>query len=216
MFTGIVEKLATLTRFERGTLQAAPGAMLTIQTGYSDLVQGESVAVDGACLTVLDTSPEETVFFVSEETLARTRLGPLLARPVTERGKVNLERALQLGARLSGHIVQGHIDGLARLKSLVPQGDAYLLEVALPARLARYCVEKGSITLNGVSLTVNRIVPAPPGGHESGSAIAAITLIPHTWSHTNLGALHPGDLLNVEVDVLAKYVESLFPGVPRP
>jgi len=214
MFTGIVEKLAPVTRFERGSLQATPGAMLTIRTGYSDLALGESVAVDGACLTVLETSPEETLFFVSEETLARTRLGTLLDRPAATRGAVNLERALQLGARLSGHIVQGHVDGLARLKSLTPQGEAYLLEVELPARLARYCVEKGSVTLNGVSLTVNRI--ARETGPRAETATLSITLIPHTWSHTNLGALRPGDPLNVEVDVLAKYVESLFPGVPAP
>ena len=210
MFTGIVEKLAPITRFERGTLKATPGAMLSIRTGYPDLSLGESVAVDGACLTVLETSPEETLFFVSQETLSRTRLGALLGRPNPARGAVNLERALQLGARLSGHIVQGHVDGLARLRSLTPQGEAYLLEVEVPARLARYCVEKGSITLNGVSLTVNGI------RHAGESATVSITLIPHTWSHTNLGALQPGDPLNVEVDVLAKYVESLFPGVPRP
>jgi riboflavin synthase len=117
--------------------------------------------------------------------------------------RVNLERAMRADTRLSGHIVQGHVDGLARLHRVEEQTECHLVEFDLPASLSRYCVEKGSIALNGVSLTINRLEPRADG------ARVFITLIPHTWTHTSFSEFQPGDPINVEVDVLAKYVEKL-------
>lgn len=173
--------------------------MLALKTGWSDLDLGESIAVNGVCLTVTAFDGAGLAsFFVSPETLARTNLGKLTAG-----ARVNLERSVRLESRLSGHLVQGHVDGKARLISITPGGGAYRLELALPAELARYCVEKGSIALDGISLTINSVFDG------EAHARIGITIIPHTWEHTNLNATSPGDDINVEVDVMAKYVERL-------
>jgi riboflavin synthase len=195
MFSGIIERLAPLEAAE----QRGQSLVLVVGAGWTDLELGESVAVNGVCLTVTEADGKGTAtFFVSPETIARTNLGRL------ETGaQVNLERSVRLETRLSGHLVQGHVDGQARLTAITPEGGAYRLELALPAELARYCVEKGSIALDGISLTINSVVTA-----EAGSTIG-ITIIPHTWEHTNLNAARPGDDINVEVDVMAKYVERL-------
>jgi riboflavin synthase len=201
MFSGIIEKVAAVhsAKHQSGTL------ILELATGYEDLGLGESVAVNGACLTVTDCTPEGLArFFVSPETLERTNLGDLQAQ-----SPVNLERAVRLDTRLSGHLVQGHVDGMATLAASEPEADTYRLEFALPDSLARFCIEKGSIALNGISLTINGITPAP----EDTSRIA-ITVIPHTWRHTNLSALRVGDPVNVEVDLIAKYVERLCQPYP--
>jgi riboflavin synthase len=196
MFSGIVEQLGRVD----AVAEADGARRLRVRTGWSDLEFGESIAVNGVCLTVAALDGPLVDFFVSAETLDRSNLGR-----VREGGALNLERAITLASRLSGHLVQGHVDGRARLVRASPQGESHLIELELPRALRAYCVEKGSIALNGVSLTLNGV--GEPAG-EGGFAIG-ITLIPHTWTHTNLQACAVGDELNVEVDVLAKYVERL-------
>ena len=196
MFSGIIERLGTVSelRSESGSLS------ITLKTGFDDLALGESVAVNGICLTVAALPGGGTAhFFASPETLARTNLGMLAVG-----SKVNLERAVSLNTRLSGHLVQGHVDGKAVLSEIVAEAGAWCLSVDLPAGLARYCVEKGSIALNGISLTINSLAERPNGALRIG-----LTIIPHTWEHTNLHAAKAGDAINTEVDVMAKYVERL-------
>lgn len=196
MFSGIIEdlgaiKAATLTD---GSLT------LDLATGFADLTLGESVAVNGICLTVVThDATGHAQFYASPETLQRTNLGNLRAG-----NRVNLERAVSLATRLSGHLVQGHVDGLARLDTVIPEAGAYRIDLTIPKALARYCVEKGSITLDGISLTLNRVEDLP-----SGECRIHLTIIPHTWTHTNLQSRQVGDNMNVEIDVLAKYVERL-------
>lgn len=195
MFTGIIEKVATVR------LAAPRGTSLEIELecSWSSLSLGESVAVNGVCLTVasfdINKGPR---FFISPETMARSNLGSLKLGQV-----VNLERAITLGTRLSGHLVQGHVDGIARLVERVQTDKTWEHVLLLSKELGRYCVEKGSIALNGISLTINKVEL-----RKDGVAIH-VTIIPHTWEHTNLCALGIGDILNVEVDVIAKYVERL-------
>lgn len=195
MFSGIIEKLAQVT------LAAPSGGSLEIEleSGWLDLSLGESIAVNGVCLTVTQFDQAgQARFFISPETLARSNLGNLVVGQYA-----NLERAVTLDTRLSGHLVQGHVDGQARLVERVEADGAWRHVFLLPAALGRYCVEKGSIALNGISLTIN-------GLQDRGEGVAAlVTIIPHTWEHTNLNALAIGDDLNVEVDVMAKYVERL-------
>jgi riboflavin synthase len=195
MFSGIIDRLGTVktTHHQGGALTCC------ITTGYDDLVLGESVSVNGVCLTVAAMAGNEAEFFASSETLARTNLGRL-----REGVKVNLERAVSLNTRLSGHLVQGHVDGIATLTSVEQQSGAWKLAVDLPQTLSRYCVEKGSIALNGISLTINSMA-----GRRDGALRIGLMIIPHTWEHTNLHALTPSDPLNAEVDVMAKYVERL-------
>ena len=197
MFSGIIERLGRVRAISPGS-----GAeRLVIDTGFADLGLGESVAVNGVCLTVTEfDATGMAAFFVSPETLARTSLGALAAG-----GRVNLERAVTPATRLSGHIVQGHVDGVATLAAIEARGDAWSLLLDLPQPLRRYCVEKGSITLDGISLTINALPPSAVPGQFG----LALMIIPHTWEQTNLGTLAPGAILNVEVDVIAKYVEQL-------
>lgn len=195
MFSGIVERLAPVKAVtgEHGSI------VLRVETAWGDLELGESIAVNGVCLTVTEFDQDGTAtFFISPETIERTNLGKLAAG-----ARVNLERSVRLETRLSGHLVQGHVDGKAKLTSITPAGGAYRLELILPPDLGRYCVEKGSIALDGISLTLNRVTDG-----EGGTRIG-ITIIPHTWEHTNLNTAAPGDEINVEVDVMAKYVERL-------
>tara|TARA_R110002020_G_scaffold10801_2_gene40999 strand:- start:1872 stop:2480 length:609 start_codon:yes stop_codon:yes gene_type:complete len=195
MFSGIIEKLA------RVTLSVSRGGSLEIEldSGWPDLSLGESIAVNGVCLTVTQFDEVGLArFFISPETLARTNLSGLAVGQYA-----NLERAVTLGTRLSGHLVQGHVDGLARLAERVEADGAYKHVFVLPQALGRYCVEKGSIALNGISLTINGLKD-----RDEGVAVL-VTIIPHTWEHTNLNTLAIGDVLNVEVDVMAKYVERL-------
>lgn len=202
MFSGIIERLAPV-----GAAEHREGSLvLVLETGWNDLELGESIAVNGVCLTVTEFARKgRATFFVSAETLSRTNLGRLASG-----ARVNLERSVRLESRLSGHLVQGHVDGKARLNSISPEGSAYRLELTLPAELARYCVEKGSIALDGISLTINSLAAV-----EAETRIG-ITIIPHTWEHTNLNTARPGDDINVEVDVMAKYVERLCQPYLRP
>jgi riboflavin synthase len=190
VFTGLVEeKGALVARTPRG-----PGARVTIRTSLAPLVLGESIDVDGACLTVASIGSGSFDADCSHETLARTTLGSL---PLG--GEVNLERAVPLGARMGGHIVSGHVDGTGTVVERRPDGEAVYFAFTMPTELARYVAEKGSICINGVSLTVNAV---------TGDRFA-VTIIPHTLAVTTLGALAPGARVNLEVDVLARYVARL-------
>lgn len=203
MFSGIIEKLAQVSSSERegGSL------VLQLETGYPDLDLGESIAVNGVCLTVTEFTRSGTAkFFISPETLNRSNLGGLQVGH-----RVNLERSVRLETRLSGHLVQGHVDGMAILIDVVPETGSHRLLFAVSGELARFCVEKGSISLNGISLTINGIEDG-----SDGRSVLAITIIPHTWEHTNLRAVQINQAVNVEVDVIAKYVERLCQPYPKP
>ena len=201
MFSGIIE--------HQGRVSAARhldrDLEITVATGITDLELGESIAVNGVCLTVtsFDAAGKAT-FFLSSETLSCTALGRIEAGHV-----VNLERAVTPATRLSGHIVQGHVDGTARLLAVEKTGEGRHITFAVPARLRRYLVEKGSITLDGISLTLNEVGAPGADGCAADMFRIALMIIPHTWDHTSLGTLKPGDAVNVEVDVIAKYVESV-------
>jgi len=192
MFTGIVRELGRLTRVEGGRdgLSLAIEAPATAPT----VEVGGSVAVNGVCLTAETVSEAALTFHAVPETVSRTTLGRLTAGAA-----VNLEPALRAGEPLGGHLVQGHVDGVGSIRAVVEDGDGRRLTVDPPGELLRYCVEKGSLTVDGVSLTVAALVD---GGVE-------VALIPHTLAVTTLGSLAPGDEVNLEVDVLAKYVERL-------
>jgi riboflavin synthase len=190
MFTGLIEMTGSVVAADRraGHLQ------LAIRSGFSGLVLGESIAVDGCCLTVTGTEGEQFFADVAEESLRRTTLGALRVGD-----KVHLERAMQLGDRLGGHIVQGHVDGVATLTETRADGDALWLTFRAPATLSRYMVEKGSVTLSGVSLTLTAV----------GEGTFSVMIIPHTQTLTTLGTLAVAQQVNLEVDVLAKHLERL-------
>ena len=206
MFSGIIERTANLTRINRSPLggdaafaDPAGQIVFTLKTGFTDLILGESIAINGVCLTVtrFDASGEAD-FYLSPETLERTALGSL-----SENDRVNLERALRVDSRLSGHLVQGHVDGVGILLSVAKTGESHHLRVQLPKPLGRWCIEKGSITLDGISLTLNSVRDTRDG------TLVDLMIIPHTWEHTTLSERRAGDRMNVEVDVIAKYVERL-------
>ncbi len=205
MFSGIIEQVG---RIEAIAPEGDGALRLTLGTGFPDLELGESVAVNGVCLTVVrhDTQGHAD-FFVSPETLARTNLGRAAAGSA-----VNLERAVTLATRLSGHLVQGHVDGEAHLVEVIDDGGSWRIGLSLPVALHRFCVEKGSIALNGVSLTLNSVSRCDADGRF----LIGLTLIPHTWAHTNLKSAAINDPINVEVDVLAKYVEQLCHAYLKP
>src|SRR5262245_9220200 len=185
MFTGLVREVGTVVSFEDGRLR--------IDSSIAAAV-GDSVAVDGVCLTVVDGDRKTLAFDAVPETLARTTLGRLAAGV-----PVNLEPALRAGEALGGHYVQGHVDGVGRIRSVEGEGEGTRVWVDAPAQLLRYCVAKGSVAVDGVSLTV-------AGLDDRGFAVA---LVPHTLSSTTLGSAAAGDEVNLETDVLAKYVERL-------
>ncbi len=192
MFTGIVEELGNLVgRDERPDVArfAIHGALVT-----SDARPGDSIAVNGVCLTVVELDGEVFTADVIGETLRRSSLGPARIGD-----RLNLERAAKLGDRLGGHLVQGHVDATGTVLSRTESASWELIRVGMPAALARYVVEKGSITVDGVSLTVI----------EAGINDFSVGLIPTTRELTTLGTRHPGELVNLEVDVIAKYVERL-------
>ncbi|MGL4742971.1 MAG: riboflavin synthase [Dermatophilaceae bacterium] len=194
MFTGIVEELGTVTAVEAG----AESARLTVHgplvTG--DATHGASIAVNGVCLTVVESGAERFTADVMAETLDRSTLGAL--RPGD---RVNLERAMAASARFGGHVVQGHVDGTARLTAREPGERWEVVRFTLPRQLAPYLVEKGSVTVDGVSLTIVDI---------TGDEEFSVSLIPTTLTLTTLGGIPVGGAVNLEVDVLAKYVERLL------
>ncbi|MCB5165270.1 riboflavin synthase [Streptomyces bambusae] len=193
MFTGIVEELGEVTAVEQ--LDDASRFRLRGPVVTDDAKHGDSIAVNGVCLTVVETADGEFTADVMAETLKRSSLGAL-----TVGSRVNLERPMALGGRLGGHLVQGHVDGTGSIVSRTPSEHWELVKVSLPAELSRYVVEKGSITVDGVSLTVV----------EAAADHFTISLIPTTLALTTLGIKQPGDPVNLEVDVLAKYVERLL------
>jgi riboflavin synthase len=186
MFTGLIREVGRVVSFEDGrlTIEAAQTAEL-----------GDSIAIDGVCLTVVANGGGTLAFEAVPETLARTSLGTLEAG-----SRVNLEPALRAGDALGGHYVQGHVDGVGTVRSVEPEGEGKRIWTDAPAELLRYVVEKGSIALQGTSLTVAEV-------DDHGFAVA---LIPHTLQETTLDGLEPGDHINLEADVLAKYVEKLL------
>ncbi|MCW2945999.1 MAG: riboflavin synthase, alpha subunit [Actinoallomurus sp.] len=201
MFTGIVEELGEVVALER----AGDAALLTVRGPLvvSDAVHGASIAVNGVCLTVTDIKDDAFTVDVMRETLDRSSLAGL--RPGSP---VNLERPVRLSDRLGGHLVQGHVDGVGHIVSR-ERGDRWdVVAVALPAELSRYVVDKGSITVDGISLTVV----------EAREDAFTVALIPTTLELTTLGRKGTGDPVNLEVDVVAKYVErfTAVPGAPRP
>ncbi|MFF2807773.1 riboflavin synthase [Streptomyces sp. NPDC058000] len=193
MFTGIVEELGEVAAIE--DLGDAARFRLRGPVVTEGAKHGDSIAVNGVCLTVVDTEAGEFTADVMAETLHRSSLGAL-----TTGSRVNLERPMALGGRLGGHLVQGHVDGTGTIVERTPGEHWELVKVALPAQLARYVVEKGSITVDGTSLTVV----------EAADDYFTISLIPTTLALTTLGIKQPGDPVNLEVDVLAKYVERLL------
>lgn len=193
MFTGIVEELGEVTAVEE--LPEASRFRLRGPVVTEGAKHGDSIAVNGVCLTVVETAEGEFTADVMQETLNRSSLGAL-----TKGSRVNLERPMELGGRLGGHLVQGHVDGTGAILSRTPSEHWELVKIALPANLSRYVVEKGSITVDGVSLTVV----------EAAADWFTISLIPTTLALTTLGIKAAGDPVNLEVDVLAKYVERLL------
>ncbi|MEU8433722.1 riboflavin synthase [Streptomyces sp. NPDC029216] len=193
MFTGIVEELGEVTAVEQ--LAEASRFRLRGPVVTEGAKHGDSIAVNGVCLTVVETADGEFTADVMQETLDRSSLGAL-----DKGSRVNLERPMALGGRLGGHLVQGHVDGTGEILSRTPSEHWEIVKIALPGNLARYVVEKGSITVDGVSLTVV----------EAAADYFTISLIPTTLALTTLGIKQPGDPVNLEVDVLAKYVERLL------
>ena len=194
MFTGIVEGTGTVAGL--GTAADGSGARLEVEAPFlaGELRLGESVAVNGCCLTVAEPTARGFAADLVAETLRRTALGGLAAG-----AQVNLERPMALGGRLGGHLVQGHVDGVAEVLERTAVGDGEEVRVELPGELARYVVEKGSVAVDGVSLTVAGVGPG----------WFAVALVPHTLEVTTLGDRRPGDPVQLEVDVVAKYVERL-------
>lgn len=192
MFTGIITDIATVraikktgdTRFE-----------FTTSFDTSKIVLGASIACNGACMTVVETGDDWFAIEASAESLSRTTLGDLSVG-----SKVNLEQATRVGDELGGHIVSGHVDGVAILTNRVPEGDSLRLTFEVPDEFAKYIASKGSVTLEGVSLTVNEV-----DGNTFG-----INLIPHTQTETTLGSKQPGDRINFEIDMLARYVARML------
>lgn len=197
MFTGIIEELGSVVALDRPDGDDGADAVVTVggPLAASDARPGDSIAVDGVCLTVVSVADGSFVAEIMPESLRRSSLGGLVPGSV-----VNLERALPANGRLGGHVVQGHVDGIATLVRRTPGPRWDDLEFSAPAALTRYVAEKGSIALAGVSLTVTWV---SDGGF-------GVSLIPTTLAATTLGRLVPGDVVNVEVDVLAKYVERLL------
>ncbi|KQS64975.1 riboflavin synthase [Modestobacter sp. Leaf380] len=198
MFTGIVEEVGTLVVRD----DQSDSARLQVRGARTleGVALGDSIAVNGVCLTVTGMSDGVWSTDVMAETLRRSSLGAL-----TDGDPVNLERAVTAGTRLGGHIVQGHVDGVGTVAAVTPSENWTVVRIALPAGIARYVVEKGSITLDGVSLTVSALSSA-----TDPEPWLEVSLIPTTLRETTLGTRTPGDPVNLEVDVIAKYVERLL------
>lgn len=193
MFTGIVEELGVVKALEH----SPSGTRLTVlaSTILDDLAVGASVSVDGVCLTVVARNDQELSVDVSPETLSVTTLGKLATgRPV------NLERAMKINERIGGHLVAGHVDGVGSIRDRRQEGTAIMLTIEAPKEVLRYCVSKGSITVDGISLTIN----------EVSERSLTVAIIPHTAKVTTLGLKRPGDPVNLESDLICKYVERLL------
>jgi len=198
MFTGIVRERGRVAAIDGGP----DGVRLRIEAPETapGVAVGDSVAVGGVCLTAVAVEGPELSFDAVPETLSRTALGSLRAG-----AEVNVEPALRAGEPLGGHVMQGHVDGVGSVRSVEPEGEGSRVWLDAPPGVLRYCVEKGSVAVDGTSLTVAAL-------DDAGFAVA---LVPHTLVHTTLGALVPGDAVNLEADVLAKYVERLLPSTMK-
>jgi len=192
LFTGLVADVGTI----EGVIATEVGRELRVRCAWSDLTEGESIALNGVCLTVRELGPLWFTVAAVVTTLGRTTIGDWVAGQ-----KVNLERALRLGDRLGGHIVQGHVDGVARVTQVVQDGDARRVQLALPPGLSDLMVPHGSLTVDGVSLTVNDL-PGPDA--------VEVSLIEYTLRHTTLGHLAVGDRVHVEADSMGKFVQRLL------
>ncbi len=202
MFTGIITGVGRIVAVHDLGRSLDHGKRLTLQApaGYLDDVGlGDSIAINGACMTVtqLDLTQHQFGIDISAESLARTS-------GLDRAGAVNLEKALRAHDRLGGHIVSGHVDGLGQVSHFAPLGESWQLRIQAPKALARYLAYKGSVTINGVSLTVNQVIDNPHGCEIS------INLIPHTVTHTALAELQAGDQVNLEIDTVARYVERML------
>jgi riboflavin synthase len=194
MFTGIVAELGTVEQ----VAETVTGRRIEIDGGalVADMNVGDSIAINGVCLTAVEIARSTVTVDVVQESLDRSNLGLLAAGT-----RIDLERPMAASGRFDGHIVQGHVDGVGTIESIVPEGDAVRMRISMSPELARYVVEKGSVTVDGVSLTVTAVGTEPS---------LEIVLIPHTLEVTVLGLREPGDKVNLEMDVLAKYVERLM------
>ena len=195
MFTGIVSDVGTIRSVEQ-----AGDLRVTIDTGYdtAGIDLGASIACSGVCLTVVDKGPGRFAVDVSGETVSRTAQGQWTAGK-----RLNLERSLRLGDELGGHIVTGHVDGIGEVVSVREDGGSHRVVIAAPRELAPFVAPKGSITIDGVSLTVNKVADQPDGTHFT------INIIPHTRAVTTLGAIEIGQPVNIEIDVLARYLQRM-------
>ena len=211
MFTGIVEELGEVVAVE----DLGDAARLTVRgprvTG--GVANGDSIAVNGVCLTVSSHHGDAFTADVMRETLIRSSLGAL-----TPGAAVNLERSVRLADRLGGHLVQGHVDGTGTIASRTPADHWDLVRIAMPPGLARYVVEKGSVAVDGISLTVVSTDAESDAGKDAGKDAGwfEVSLIPETLKRTTLGIKQPGETVNLEVDVIAKYIEKLLGGAVRP
>lgn len=192
MFTGIIEEIGVIKEFSKSN-----DALITVscQKVLEDVKLGDSIAINGVCQTVVKFDKTSFTVQVSSETLSVTNLANIKAGD-----KVNLERALTLSARLGGHLVSGHVDGLAKVKNIQKLSDFYNLKFEVDKNLSKYIVKKGSVTINGISLTIANIIQNE----------FEIAIIPHTFENTTLKGLKIGDFVNIEVDILAKYVEKFL------
>lgn len=197
MFTGLIDAVGTLA--SRSPLEA--GWRFEVSCPYAADVQvGESLAVNGVCLTAAGLEPDRIVVDVSPETLQVTTLGEL-----SPGDPVNLERAMRLDGRMGGHLVQGHVDGTGRIRAIRPMGECYWVSVTYPPALGIYFVPRGSVTVDGISLTVA----------ELGEELFGVQIVPHTWTHTTLGVRRPGDSVNLETDLIGKYVVNALRAYQR-
>lgn len=196
MFTGIITDIGTITKVEqRGDLR------LVIRCGYdmAGVDLGASIACSGVCLTVVDKGTDWFAIDASAETISKTASGMW-----AEGRRLNLERALKIGDELGGHIVTGHVDGIGTVTAITPEGDSHRVMITIGAGIAPFIAAKGSVTVDGVSLTVNSVAD-----NADGSATFGLNIIPHTWSVTAWGDLATGQAVNIEIDVLARYLARM-------
>ena len=198
MFTGLVEDCGSF----KNVVRTSSSAVVTLGTSLpiESFSKGDSVAVNGVCLTVVSTSADSFSADVSPETFSCTTLESLLLG-----SRVNLERALRVGDRLGGHIVTGHVDSIGTVKQIVPTQNSVVIDIEVPTETSRYLIEKGSVAVDGISLTINTV---------SGNSFQ-LTVIPHTLSETTLKDLRPGSKVNIETDIIGKYVERLMSKQPE-
>lgn len=196
MFTGIISDIGTITKAEQ-----AGGLRLTIACGFSpeNLKLGDSIACNGVCLTVVEILNNDFVVELSNETISCTTKNQWQVGK-----KLNLERSLKMGDTLDGHIVSGHVDGIVTIQNIEKSGDSHILTITVPPELSRFIAQKGSVTLDGISFTVNNVK----------NNDFSVNIIPHTWKNTTLNERKIGDQLNLEIDILARYVARLLENQP--